>query len=148
MLCARAVSARLFLGAIVAVVVALRLLLAAMKRRRRRPGPPGGIECPACRARRLVVTAAIALPGPPAFDLEALACRRCTFRGAGVRTPDAAEESERHVGYPMAPLAWGSFSAAILRCPAPRDPACSCDEHRRLGERGVTEGVTERFEIA
>jgi len=119
------VSARVFLGALVAVVLALRLLYSIVRRRRR--AEPSGLRCPACQAQRLVVTAAIVLPGSSPLDLEALACRRCTFRGAGVRT------SDDHVGYPLPPLEWGRLSSAILRCPSPRDPACTCAEHLREG---------------
>jgi hypothetical protein len=136
------VSASAFLGALVAVVLALRLAYSVVKRRRL--PEPAGLRCPACQAPRLVVTAAIALPGSPSLDLEALACRRCTFRGAGVRT------SDDHVGYPLAPLEWGRLSSSILRCPAPRDPACACAEHTSLGGSGAwtdTSARADRFEV-
>jgi hypothetical protein len=124
------VSIRVVLEIIVVVLVLLRVgqrLLA----RRRLALAAGGARCPSCGAARLVVTEAMMLPD--GVELSALACRRCDLRGVGVR----AGAAERR-GWPMEPIAWGRLSAALRRCPAPRDPACGCAEHARY-RRGLDE---------
>lgn len=130
----RGVNVRLLLGILVATAALLRIAQRLLARRRAREAARAapGFRCPSCGTARLVVTSAIALPGDAdtnAIDLEALACRRCSFRGAGVRS----ERPASHLGYPMSPVAWGRLSSAVERCPAPSDRACSCPAHARFG---------------
>lgn len=124
-------TVRLALSILVGLIVALRLAQRAIARRQRASLASGGRRCPSCGAERLVITEAIALPG--AIDLEALACRRCDLRAVGVRR--AAE----HRGYPVEPIAWGRLSAALRRCPAPRDRGCACSTHSQYGARPLDE---------
>jgi len=123
----------ILLVALVLLRIGQRLLA-----RRRRALAAGGARCPSCGAERLVATEAMALPD--GVELSALACRRCDLRGVGVR---AGAEERR--GWPMDPIAWGRLSAALRRCPAPRDPACACAEHARYGRReeGAWRGLDE-----
>jgi hypothetical protein len=125
------VTVRLVLGILVGVIVALRLAQRAIARRQRALRAGGGHRCPSCGAERLVITEAIALAGE--IDLEAIACRRCDLRGVAVR------RATEHRGYPIDPIAWGSLSAALRRCPAPRDRGCACPTHARYGARPLDE---------
>lgn len=140
------------IAALVTLLVALRAahLLLARRRARAAAAKAGGSRCPACGAPRVVVTASLALPGDAratSLDLEALACRACTFRGVAVRASPrpGGPGIARHLGYPMTPIAWGRLAAALDRCPAPSDRACGCAEHRRLGAQrdGVWRGLDE-----
>jgi hypothetical protein len=125
------VTVRLVLGILVGLIVALRLGQRAMARRQRALRPGGGHRCPSCGAERLVITEAIALPRE--IDLEAIACRRCDLRGVAVRG------ATEHRAYPTDPLVWGRLSAALRRCPAPRDRACACATHAQYGARPLDE---------
>lgn len=133
-------TVRLALSILVAALVALRIAHRAIERRRRAAIAGGGSRCPSCGAARVVITEAIALGDDArALELEAIACRRCDLRGVGVRR--AAE----HRAYPVDPIAWGHLSAALRRCPAPRDRSCTCPAHARYGrhDRGEWRGLDE-----
>jgi hypothetical protein len=136
------VTVRLALSLLVAALLGLRVGQRVLARRQAAAAlAAGGHLCPSCGARRLVVTEALALPGDAesdAVDLEALACRRCDLRAVGVR-----RGPEDHRGFAVEPVAWGRLSAALRRCPAPRDRACACPEHARYGrqEGGAWRGM-------
>lgn len=125
-------SARLLLGILVAVLIALRVLQRALSRRRARAAGGGGARCPSCGAPRLVITDRLSLAGAGGapFDLEALACRRCDLRAVGVR--DAG-----HRGYPIDALTWGALSASLRQCPVPADRGCACAAHERYRDGGA-----------
>ena len=130
------------LSIVVSALVALRIAQRALARRQRAAAvASGGFRCPMCGAPRLVITESIALPGDAeaaTIDLEALACRRCDLRAVGVR---AAPSSHR--AHAMQAIAWGELSAALRRCPAPRDRGCTCAEHLRYGriDHGAWRGL-------
>lgn len=112
------------------LVVVLRLLLARQKRRALAIAASApGHRCPDCGARRVVAQKGLTLPGDAAgksFELKAIACRACTFRGLAVNEGDAAPRGHR--------LDWqghAALSVAIDRCPSPSDPACDCPAHQR-----------------
>jgi hypothetical protein len=139
------VTPRTLLAILVTILVVLRVVQRVLARRRARAAAAAtGFRCPACSAPRVVVTASLALPGDArasSLDLEALACRRCTFRGVAVRAAPrpGGPGIAKHMGYPMTPLEWGRLASALERCPTPKDRACPCAEHRRLGaQRGGT----------
>ncbi|MFT3776088.1 MAG: hypothetical protein QM820_62895 [Minicystis sp.] len=132
------------LSILVALLVVLRIAQRVLARRQRAAAiATGGFRCPSCEKARFVVTEAIALSGDAeraVIDLEAFACRRCDLRAVGVR---AAPSS--HIAYPITALTWGELSAALRRCPAPQDRACTCAEHTRYGrkDQGVWRGLDE-----
>jgi hypothetical protein len=139
------VTPRTLLAILVTVLVVLRVAQRVLERRRARARASAqGFRCPACGAARVVVASSLALPGDDrasSIDLEALACRRCVFRGVAVRASPrpGGPGIAKHMGYPMAPLDWGRLAASLDRCPALSDRACACAEHRRLGvQRGGT----------
>ncbi len=127
-------TARLLLGVLVTVLVALRLGHRFMQRRRRAAALAGSdLRCPQCHAPRLVETAAIALPGEDeasTIEMSTLACRRCPLRAVGVE-----QAAMRRRGYPMDRLDWVRLEAELRRCPAPRDHGCACAAHLRFGRR-------------
>lgn len=126
-------SLRAVLVLLAVLVVVLRLLLARQKRARGLAAATAarGHRCPECGARRVVAGKALALPQDAAgnsFELKAIACRACTFRGLAVQAGDTPPRGHR--------LDWQEHAAltiAIDRCPAPGDPACECAAHRRYG---------------
>ncbi len=120
------------------LVVALRLLLARQKRRALAVAAAArGHRCPDCGARRVVAQKALALaPDAPgnSFELKAIACRACTFRGLAARSGAAPPR-----GYRLDWQEHAAFALAIDRCPAPMDPTCRCPTHQRYGAlSGVT----------
>lgn len=127
-------SLRAVLALVVLLVIVLRLLLARQKRRAQALAAAArGLRCPECGARRVVEQKAITLArgdGEDPFELKAISCRACTFRGVAVRAGDAAPR-----GYSLDWQEHAAFTLAVDRCPAPADPACACPAHRGFGQR-------------
>jgi hypothetical protein len=126
------VSLRVVLVVLAILVVALRLLLARQKRRAALvTAAARGWRCPECGARRVVAQKGLTLAadaGGKSFELKAIACRACSFRGLAVHRGDAPPRGHR--------LDWqehAAFTLAVDRCPAPADPACQCAAHRPHG---------------
>ena len=139
-------SLRAVLVLLAALVVVLRLLLARQKRRALAAATgTRGHRCPDCGARRVVAQKALTLPADAAgnsFELKAIACRACTFRGLAVHRGGAAPRGHR--------LDWQEHAAltlAVDRCPAPSDPACECAAHRRYGAGGEATRDPLGFEL-
>lgn len=125
---------RALLVLLAALVLVLRLLLARQKRRTQAlVAATRGHRCPACGAERVVAQKAITLPADGdqiSLELKAIACRACTFRGVAVHAGSSAPR-----GHALDWQEHAAFTLAVDRCPAPADPACECDAHRRFGKR-------------
>jgi hypothetical protein len=142
-----AVSLRAILLVLLALLGVLRALLWWQKRRRAAASKGrGGFLCPECGAYRVVVARSILLPsegdesGPT--KLQAIACRRCTFRGVAVAARG------RHTGYPLKPIDHAALVAEMERCPAPTHTGCDCPAHARYGGEGGLAAITrERREM-
>ena len=101
-----------------------------------------GFVCPDClRQGSLQIVQSIQLAPDVRSDdivVQTIACNQCAFRGLAVY-----EESKRgaldaegwqHTGYRVPQPAIQTVAAAIGQCPDPKNAACRCATHGRLGQ--------------
>lgn len=104
-----------------------------------------GYRCPRCGAAELRVSASLELGADSRSDeitVQVAACGACGLLAAAVyeesRRGSLDSEAWDYDGYRLPPERGAELLRLIQGCPRPRDVACTCPAHVRLGVKDET----------
>lgn len=99
--------------------------------------------CPHCDGGGLDIVVAIELKPREISgerQLQLLACTGCGHRCGAIYDDTSVgmydDEGQFHELYAVEEATWSALESAIRSCPEPEEPACSCEMHVQLGQRG------------